>query len=170
MSVLQRLLRRDRALYVVAFTGLSIFALLLDHLMVPRQPLVDARMLTDAPWYCEVADPDGLPLVARSIATFHAGGASEGRTRLEDLASGRLLLEFSYQGLWRIERASLVEAVSGYRYLHVDPSVFSDEALAAIEAEFAEPEISSVYRITPGELIYGVDGFVYECRRPARVG
>lgn len=168
--MLLRLLRRDPVLVLVALTGVGILGLLLDHLMMLRDPDIDPRLLTEAPWFCEVNDPSGLPLIARSIETFHADGASEGLARLEHRGTGRLLLEFTYQGLWQLEETRLVEAIRSYRYLHVDAAVFTEQALADIESEFSEPEVSTVHRMTAEELIYGVDGFVYACRRPARVG
>lgn len=168
--MLLRLIRRDSVLALVAVTGVAIIGLLLSQLLVTKDPQIDPQLLTASPWLCEVEDPSGLPLIARSIETFHADGASEGLARLEHRGTGRLVLEFSYQGVWQLEESQLVESVHSYRYLHVDPELFTAQTLAEIEDEFSEPEISTVHRMTAAELIYGVDGFVYACRRPARLG
>jgi hypothetical protein len=168
--VLLRLLRRDPALVLVALTGAGIFGLLLNHLTGLRDRGIDPQLLTASPWLCEVEDPSGLPLIARSIETFHPDGASEGLARLEHRGTGRLLLEFSYQGFWQLDESRLVEAIRSYRYRHVDPELFTAQALDEIESEFSEPEVSTVHRMTAAELIYGVDEFVYTCHRPAQLG
>lgn len=123
------------------------------------------QLLTLEPWYCEVLDPEGRTLVAHSVETFHPGGTLDGRTRLEDPQAGHVLLEFSYRGVWQFEDPWLTEAIEEYRYLHVDGSVFSLEQLAAIEAEFDEPEVSRVHALTEGQLVYGAQHSLYQCHR-----
>jgi hypothetical protein len=125
------------------------------------------QLLTVEPWYCEVHDPEGRTLVSRSIETFHEGGTLVGLTRLEDHRAGRLLLEFSYRGVWQFDDPWLTEAINEYRYLHVDDNAFSPEELAAIEAEFAEPEVSRVHALTEGQLVYGANRSLYQCHRQA---
>jgi hypothetical protein len=125
------------------------------------------QLLTVEPWYCEVHDPERRSLVARSIETFHEDGLLDGLTRLEDREAGRVLLEFSYRGVWQFEDPWLTEAINEYRYLHVDDDAFSAEDLAAIEAEFAEPEVSRVHALTEGQLIYGANRSLYQCHRAA---
>lgn len=164
--MLQRLIRRDRPTLFAAVSGAAMFGFLFGHMLFGGEAYIDSQMLTEEPWYCEVDDPGGLSLVARTIETFHSDGASEGLTRLEDRDSGRLLLEFTYRGQWHLEETLLTEAISDYQYLHVDGNAFSTGALTAIEAEFAEPEVSRIHRITPSRLVYGVEDFVYQCHRP----
>lgn len=164
--MLRRLIRRDRPTLFAAVSGAALFGFLLGHTLLEGEARIDSQMLTEKPWYCEVDDPGGLSLVARTIETFHTDGASEGLTRLEDRESGRLLLEFTYRGQWHLEEALLTEAISDYQYLHVDDAAFSEGALTAIEAEFAEPEVSRIHRITPSRLVYGVEDFIYQCHRP----
>jgi len=165
--VLRRLIRKDRTTLFAAVTGAAMFGYLFGHMLFEGEAHIDAQMLTEKPWYCEVDDPGGLSLVARTIETFHTNGASEGLTRLEDRDSGRLLLEFTYRGQWHLEETLLTEAISDYQYLHVDDAAFSQGALTAIEAEFAEPEVSRIHRISPSQLVYGVEDFIYQCHRPA---
>lgn len=123
------------------------------------------RLLTVDPWYCEVQEPQGRRLVARSVETFHEGGTLDGRTTLEDPAAGRVLLEFSYRGVWQFEDPFLTESINEYRYLHVDDEAFSREDLAAIEAEFAEPEVSRVHALSEAQLVYGAHQSLYQCHR-----
>lgn len=133
-----------------------------DDTLSPAQ-----RLLTVEPWYCEVRDPEGQTLIASSVETFHRGGTLDGRTRLEDRQAGRVLLEFSYRGEWQFEDPWLTEAIHEYSYVHVDSDVFSPERLAAIEAEFAEPEVSRVHALTQAQLVYGAHQSLYQCHRRA---
>lgn len=161
-----RRLNRNRASVVAVVFG----ALIGAGWLVARTLGVEAssfgeRLLMAAPWYCEVHDPDGLTLVSRSEEVFGAGGVLQGRTRLEDRATGRVLLDFSYLGVWEFDDPWLTEAIREYDYLHVDDAVFSAEQLAAIEAEFAEPEVSRVHALTEGQLVYGAHQSLYQCHR-----
>lgn len=173
-AMLQRLLTRDRALAGIAVTGaLTVLVYLVGMLSAAPVDRGAGRMeqlLTVDPWYCEVLDPSARDLVSHSVETFHEGGRLEGRTRLEDRSAGRVLLEFSYDGVWQFDDPWLTEAINDYRYLHVDDTAFSAAELAAIEAEFGEPEVSRVHALTEGQLVYG-DGMqrsLYQChRRPA---
>ena len=148
---------------------LMIGVVILAGLLAGRQRTVDpagiARLLTVDPWYCEVHDPTGPGVVASSVETFHAGGTLEGLTRLEDRQAGRLLLEFSYNGVWQFDDPWLTAAISDYEYLHVDGAAFSAADLAAIESEFAEPEVSRVYALTRAQLVYGAERSLYQCHR-----
>ncbi|MEQ8858069.1 MAG: hypothetical protein RIC56_05430 [Pseudomonadales bacterium] len=169
--MLNRRLLRDRALLGAAMSGAVIVLAYLVSVAPaapgPATPELSRalRLLTVEPWYCDVYDPDGQRLVARSVETFHDGGTLEGRTRLEDREAGTLLLEFSYQGVWQFDDPWLTEAIREYRYLHVDQAAFSDAELAAIEREFAEPEISRVHALTEGQLVYGANQSLYQCHR-----
>ncbi len=166
--MLHRLLRKDRASLFAIVSGAAILGFLSGHGLLQWDADMDPRLLTEVPWYCEVTDPGGRPLIARTMETFHTDGGSEGRTRLEDRDSGRLLLDFTYKGLWHLDAAQLTEAISEYQYLHVDTDAFSAEALAAIEMEFAEPEVSRIHHMTPSRLVYGVEDHVYQCQRRHR--
>jgi hypothetical protein len=162
-----RRLIRDRAPAAAAACGLLI---ILTYVGVSvtggdRAGLTRAqRLLVEQPWYCEVYDPNGQ-LVSSSIETFHPGGTLDGLTRLEDRVAGRVLLEFSYRGQWQFDDPWLTEAIEEYRYLHVDDAAFSEEELVAIEAEFAEPEVSRVHALTQGQLVYGAHQSLYQCHR-----
>jgi hypothetical protein len=165
-----RQLARDRALVGIAALGLVLaVAYVTDATLEPGRngaALSRAqRLLTVEPWYCVVNDPDGRALVSSSVETFHEGGTMDGRTRLEDRQAGRVLLEFSYRGVWQFDDPWLTEAISEYRYLHVDDGAFSAAELAAIEAEFAEPETSRVHALTAGQLVYGGHQSLYQCHR-----
>ena len=162
-----RRLTRDRVPAAVAALGLVITLTYLGvSLMTDDSSGLSRaqRLLVEQPWYCEVYDPEGL-LVSSSVETFHPGGTLDGRTRLEDRSAGRVLLEFSYHGVWQFDDPWLTEAIEEYRYLHVDDAAFSEEELAAIEAEFAEPEVSRVHALTQGQLVYGAHQSLYQCHR-----
>ena len=131
---------------------------------VDRRPPIE-RLLTGLPWSCDVFDPENHRLVARSIETFHDGGRLEGRTILEDRTAGRVLLEVRYQGVWEFDDPWLTEAIRDYHYLQVDESLYSRAELAAIEAEFAEPERSRVHALSEGQLVYGAERSLYQCHR-----
>lgn len=133
---------------------------------VDRSPPIE-RLLTGAPWSCDVLDPEDQRLIARSIETFHDGGRLEGRTILEDRAAGRVLLEVRYQGVWEFDDPWLTEAIRDYDYLQVDESLYTRAELAAIEAEFAEPERSRVHALSDGQLVYGAERSLYQCHRQA---
>lgn len=159
---------RDRApLAAVALGALIVVGYLADAMLSDAQPASSRaqRLLTVEPWYCQVHDPEGQALVAHSVETFHAGGTLHGRTRLEDPRAGRVLLEFSYRGVWQFEDPWLTEAIEEYRYLHVDDAAFSPERLAAIEAEFGEPEVTRVHALTEAQLVYGEQHALYQCHR-----
>lgn len=159
-------LLRDRAVLGAAVSGAVIGLTYLVLLAIgPGEGSHTQRLLTVEPWYCDVYDPEGRELVARSVETFHAGGTLEGRTRLEDRSDDRVLLEFSYRGVWQFDDPWLTEAINEYRYLHVDAAAFSTADLSAIEAEFAEPEVSRVHALTAGQLIYGANQSLYQCHR-----
>ncbi len=160
-------LSRDRAALAVLASGTLIVAayLGLGRGAAPADEPPLEQILTVEPWYCEVRDPTGAPLVVSSVETFHAGGRLEGRTRLEDRAAGRVLLEFSYRGLWQLEDTWLTEAINAYEYLHVDDALFTRQQLAAIEAEFAEPEVSRIHALTRSQLVYGAERSLYLCHR-----
>lgn len=167
--MLVKRLTRDRSVVAVVGAGVVIAVIYLGMtLLIPSGESRAQRLLTAEPWYCDVFDPERQSVVARSVETFHRGGTLEGRTRLEDRHANRLLLEFSYQGRWQFDDPWLTEAISEYRYLHVDSAEFSSAELAAIEAEFAEPEVSRVHALTQGQLVYGANQSIYQChRRPA---
>lgn len=129
----------------------------------PRPPL--EHLLTGLPWSCDVFDPEDQRLVARSVETFHDGGRLEGRTILEDRTAGRVLLEVRYQGVWEFDDPWLTEAIRDYDYLQIDESLYSRAELAAIEAEFAEPERSRVHALSEGQLVYGAERSLYQCHR-----
>lgn len=161
---------RERALLGIAGSG-ALIAVCLIALSVGRSG-PDAgggasELLTERPWHCEVSDPERLDLVSRSVETFHPEGVVEGRTRLEDRGAGRVLLEFSYRGVWQFDDPWLTESIREYQYLHVDEDEFSAADLAAIEAEFAEPEVSRVHALTAGQLVYGANRSLYQCHRRA---
>lgn len=163
-----RVLIRDRTIFGVFLSGMLIALVYLSS--GPSQDSAgerrDARqLLTLEPWFCDVYDPAGTRVVARSVGTFHDGGTLEGRTRLEDREAGTLLLEFRYRGVWRFDDPWLTEAISDYDYLHVDDEAFSAEELAAIEAEFAEPAVSRVHALSAGQLVYGANQSLYQCHR-----
>lgn len=167
----QRLFTRDRALPGIVLTGavtllVYVTAQLLDDPVPPAGSRME-QLLTVDPWYCEVLDPAARELVSHSVETFHEGGRLEGQTRLEDRAAGRVLLEFSYHGVWQFDDPWLTESINDYRYLHVDETAFSRADLTAIEAEFSEPEVSRVHALTERQLVYG-DGALrslYQCHR-----
>jgi hypothetical protein len=129
-----------------------------------RQPPIE-RLLTGVPWSCDVFDPEDRRLVARSVETFHDGGRLEGRTILEDRTAGRVLLEVRYRGVWEFDDPWLTESIRDYDYLQVDESVYTHAELAAIEAEFAEPERSRVHALSEGQLVYGAERSLYQCHR-----
>lgn len=159
---------RERVLYGAAGSGVLIALLYLGLTLDNAEPGAPGHdLLTDRPWHCDVTDPERLDVVARSVETFHPGGTLEGRTRLEDRSAGRLLLEFSYSGVWQFDDPWLTEAISEYRYLHVDEVEFSAAELAAIEAEFAEPAVSRVHALSAGQLVYGANRSLYQCHRRA---
>ena len=161
-------LTRDRAPLAAALLGVLIAAGYAGDVLLERPAPAASRaqqLLTLDEWYCEVRDPEGRSLVARSIETFHEGGTLHGRTRLEDPQAGRLLLEFSYRGVWQFEDPWLTEAINEYSYLHVDGEAFTAAELAAIEAEFAEPEVSRVHALTEAQLVYGAHQSLYQCHR-----
>jgi hypothetical protein len=163
-----RRLIRDRVPAAATAIGLMVVMAYATDSLIDRDgtALTRAqRLLTAEPWYCEVHDPEGRTLVSSSIETFHAGGTLDGRTRLEDRRAGRVLLEFSYSGVWQFDDPWLTEAIKEYRYLHVDREAFSPEDLSAIEAEFAEPEVSRVHALTQGQLVYGAHQSLYQCHR-----
>ena len=162
-----RRLHRDRAVVAAALSGLVILAVYAAAWSL-RSESAAARarqLLTVAPWYCDVLDPEQNTIVARSVETFHREGTLEGRTRLEDRGAGRLLLEFRYSGVWQYDDPWLTEAINEYDYLHVDGATFSAAELAAIEAEFAEPEVSRVHALTEAQLVYGAHQSLYQCHR-----
>lgn len=157
---------RDRVPFAAVALGLAIgLAYLLDPMRGAPEPSRAQRLLTAEPWYCEVHDPDGQSVVSSSVETFAADGVLHGRTRLEDRQAGRVLLEFSYTGVWQFDDPWLTEAIQQYDYLHVDEAAFSAERLAAIEAEFAEPEVSRVHALSEGQLVYGAHQSLYQCHR-----
>jgi hypothetical protein len=163
-------LNRDRAVVGAVVSGLILATVYLVLLAIDTSGDASRaqRLLTLEPWYCDVLDPQQQTVVARSVEIFHLGGTLEGRTRLEDRGAGRVLLEFSYRGVWQFEDPWLTESISDYAYLHVDDAAFSTDQLAAIEAEFAEPEVSRVHALTEGQLVYGAHQSLYQChRRPA---
>lgn len=159
-------IRRNRAVVFAAASAMLIGALYVGQAL--HKDLGSSRserLLTVKPWHCDVVDPDGGAVVASSVETFHAGGRLEGRTRLEDRKAGRLLLEFSYRGEWQLDDPFLVEAIREYDYLHVDAGAFSRQRLSAIEAEFAEPEVSRIHALTERQLVYGANQSLYQCHR-----
>jgi len=166
--MLSRRLTRDRTLLGAVLSGALILAayVLVDPFRSPDQTRVH-HLLTVAPWYCDVLDPENRSLVARSVETFHRGGTLEGLTRLEDRSAGKVLLEFRYRGVWEFDDPWLTEAINDYQYLEVDESRFSAAELAAIEAEFAEPERSRVHALSEGQLVYGAERALYQCHRRA---
>lgn len=173
ITMLRLRLNRDRAAVGAALSGTAILLAYLAFAptMGPGSAAASdlaQRLLTDEPWYCDVFDPEAERLVARSVETFHHGGTLEGRTRLEDREAGTLLLEFSYHGVWQFDDPWLTEAIREYRYLHVDRAAFSADQLAAIEREFAEPEISRVHALTEAQLVYGASQSLYQCHRRTR--
>ncbi len=161
---------RERVLVGITGSG-ALLAVCLAVLLVGRTGPSGAGgasdLLTERPWHCEVSDPERLDLVSRSVETFHPEGVVEGRTRLEDRGAGRVLLEFSYRGVWQFDDPWLTESIREYEYLHVDEQEFSAADLAAIEAEFAEPEVSRVHALTAGQLVYGANRSLYQCHRRA---
>lgn len=166
LRILHRSLNRNRApVAAVLFGALLGAAGLVGRMLGGDQPSFGERLLMAAPWYCEVHDPEGLTLVSRSEEVFGAGGVLQGRSRLEDRATGRVLLDFNYLGVWEFEDPWLTAAIREYDYLHVDDAAFSPEQLAAIEAEFAEPEVSRVHALTDGQLVYGGHQSLYQCHR-----
>jgi hypothetical protein len=167
-AMLPRRLLRDRALLGVLLSGGVIVGVYLATGFGAGHSAA-ARHLTDTPWYCEVYDPGARSLVARSVETFHRGGRLEGLTRLEDRAANRVLLEFSYEGVWQFDDPWLTEAINDYQYLHVDHTAFSMEELEAIEREFDEPEVSRVHALTRRQLVYGAEQSLYQCYRDGDV-
>jgi hypothetical protein len=163
----RRALSRDRVPFAAVVLGLAIgLAYLLDPMRSGApEPSRAQQLLTAEPWYCEVHDPEGRSLVSSSVETFAADGVLHGRTRLEDRQAGRVLLEFSYRGVWQFEDPWLTEAIQEYDYLQVDVAAFSAERLAAIEAEFAEPEVSRVHALSEAQLVYGAHQSLYQCHR-----
>lgn len=160
---------RDRAMLGAVISGVFIACAFVFSAPTDAPGNGESRvhhLLTVAPWHCDVLDPEGRDLVARSVEKFHDGGTLEGRTRLEDRHAGTVLLEFSYRGVWELDDPWLIEAIREYRYLHVDDAAFSPDELAAIEAEFAEPETSRIHALTEGQLVYGAERSLYQCHRP----
>ncbi len=174
IAMLHWRLNRDRAAVGAFLSGAAILLVYVILAAPSGRSVAGAegraqQLLTVEPWYCDVYDPEAQRLVARSVETFRDDGILEGRTRLEDQEAGTLLLEFSYQGVWQFDDPWLTEAISEYRYLHVDQGAFTAAELAAIEKEFAEPEISRVHALTEGQLVYGASQSLYQChRRSAR--
>lgn len=168
-GMLSRRLTRDRALLGAMLSGALILAVYLavEGLWSSDRGGRVQHLLTSAPWYCDVLDPEDQSLVARSVETFHRGGTLEGLTRLEDQTAGKVLLEFRYRGVWEFDDPWLTEAINDYHYLEVDESRFSPAELAAIEAEFAEPERSRVHALSEGQLVYGAERSLYQCHRRA---
>jgi len=166
--MLSRRLIRDRALLGALLSGALILAayVLAERLVTPDQARLH-HLLTVAPWYCDVLDPEDQSLVVRSVETFHQGGTLDGLTRLEDRSAGKVLLAFRYRGVWEFDDPWLTEAINDYRYLEVDGNRFSTAELAAIEAEFAEPERSLVHALSEGQLVYGAERSLYRCHRRA---
>ncbi|MEQ8484994.1 MAG: hypothetical protein RIB46_11580 [Pseudomonadales bacterium] len=159
----RRWLHRDRGALGVVLSGVLVLATYLAGASVPDgSPSADqpVRLLTGHAWRCEVHDPGH---VAVSVSNFGADGRLEGVTRLEDRQTGVLLLEFRYRGRWHLDDPWLTEVVEDYQYLHVDPSAFSAERLAAIEAEFAEPEVSRLHLLSEAQLVFGADHALYQC-------
>lgn len=159
----RRWLHRDRSVLGVLLSGALVLATYLAGASVPHGSPDATRLLTGRAWLCEVQDPGHESVVAASLAIFGEDGRLEGRTRLEDRQSGALLLEFRYRGRWRLDDPWLTEVVDGYQYLHVDPSAFPAERLAAIEAEFAEPEVSRLHLLSDAQLVFGADRSLYRC-------
>ena len=163
-----RRLTRDRTPITVAVVGVLIALAYKVSGVFDGDGAERARavqLLTAEPWYCEVHDPQARGLVSTSVETFQPNGILAGRTRLEDRDAGRVLLEFSYRGVWQFEDPWLTEAIEEYQYLHVDEETFSSDDLTAIEAEFAEPEVSRVHALTRGQLVYGAHQSLYQCHR-----
>jgi len=165
-----RRLTRDRTpIAALAFGLLLLLGYVVDDAF-DDGGAADARarqLLVTDPWYCEVRDPHRQALVSTSVETFHESGTLHGRTTLEDRGTGRVLLDFSYRGFWEFDDPWLTEAIEDYEYLHVDRESFSADQLAAIEAEFGEPEVSRVHALTRGQLIYGAHQSLYQCHRRA---
>lgn len=160
---------RDRVPVTVAASALVLALVYAADGFIARPASAGAEaLLVSEPWHCEVHDPAGTPLVSSAVETFHPSGTLDGVARLEDREAGRLLLEFRYRGVWRFDDPWLTEAIEDYSYLHVDDGAFSARQLAAIEAEFAEPEVSRVHALTRAQLVYGAHESIYQCyRRPA---
>ena len=167
-SGMGRRFHRDRSWIGVAGAGLLIVLVYgAARLSTADGDAPVERLLTGAPWSCDVFDPEDQRLVARSVEIFHDGGRLEGRTILEDRTAGRVLLEVRYQGVWEFDDPWLTEAIRYYDYLQVDESLYSPAELAAIEAEFAEPERSRVHALSEGQLVYGAERSLYQCHRQA---
>src|SRR5690606_19428585 len=90
LRTLHRCLDRNRGPVAAVVFGTLLGAIwLVDRTLTADPSSFGAQLLMAAPWYCEVHDPDGRMLVSRSEEVFGAGGVLQGRSRLEDRATGR---------------------------------------------------------------------------------
>lgn len=170
LIMLHRLLRRERTVLGVLLSGAVVLATYIAGASLPgAAPLLDdpQRLLTGPAWTCQVRDPAGTGVVATAEERFEADGRRSGRLRLQDEHDQRLLVDVRFSGRWQFEAPWLTGAISEYHYEHVDGAAFPAERLAAIEAEFSEPEVLRVMALSERQLVLGADRSLYQCHRGA---
>jgi hypothetical protein len=166
--MLRRWLHRERTLPGVLLCGLLVLAAYLAGARAPEDTAArdDIRpLLTGRPWVCEVGDPAGSGVVATAVETFEADGRRTGRLRLEDRRDQRLLVDLRFSGRWQFDPPVFTGAIHEYHYEHVDRAAFSLERLAAIEAEFSEPEELRVLALSERQLVFSGERALYQCHR-----
>jgi hypothetical protein len=170
--MLRRWLRRERTVPGVLLSGALVVAAYLVGAVLPREAPVgdDVRqLLTGQPWVCEVRDPAGSDVVATAMETFEDDGRRTGRLRLEDRQDQRLLMDLHFSGRWQFDPPVFTGAIHEYHYEHVDGGAFPRERLAAIEAEFSEPEELRVLALSERQLVFGGERALYQCYRSETV-